>query len=523
MTKRTFFLEHPLAVAAVVCLLLAGSLALVRSANRMRLYPDDGMFYGIIATNTVEGAPFSFDGGASRTTGFHWMGLFPPLAAAAARRAMLGTGAYRDYFDAIFAVDALTTALAAFALVVAARRMVRSRWTLALLAAVLFQVLLLGFGMESSFAAPLLLALLVEATAERPRRGVVFALALALPAARLDLVPIAALAAALGLARPGRSRRTRLALAAAAGLAAGVALVCAANTLVAGEPLSSSVIAKGSAAALRGGDLLRALAANSAFVLGFAAILAARLAAPPLRDRRGVVVAAIGLLLLLQVSVQRSLGGNNLGRWYDVVWMTLFFVSAASIFDAIPARGRAAALVGVLCLGACAAPLAPREAIRSRLHVEHADDDAYYTSWAEFGEAVRKNVPEGARLAADDLPGALCYYSRRNVVALDGLANSPDFVRRYVLTGRVGDYVGEQVDYVALFLDDARLRRFGPQVDAGAADIAFPIGFLRKTTIPAGSFRFSAQDVALRAKVRAFWSEFWLVRVPRRQALAGRS
>ena len=68
----------------------------------MRLYPDDEMFYGIVATNTVQGAPFSFDGGVSRTTGFHWAGLFPPLAAAAARRALFGGGAYRDFFDAIF-------------------------------------------------------------------------------------------------------------------------------------------------------------------------------------------------------------------------------------------------------------------------------------------------------------------------------------------------------------------------------------------------------------------------------------
>lgn len=515
MTKRTPFPDSPLAIIAVVCLLLAGSLALIRPADRMRLYPDDGMFYGIVATNTVQGAPFSFDGGVSRTTGFHWAGLFPPLAAAAARRASLGGGAYRDFFDAIFAVDALATGLAAFALALAARRMVRSRWTLGLLAAVLFQVLLLGFGMESSLAAPLLLALLVEATGEKPRKGVLFALALAVPVARLDLVPIAALAAALGVALPRRTERPRLAVAAAAGLAVGVALVFVANTLVGGEPFSSSVIAKGTAVSLVREDLLQALAANAAFLVGFAAILAARLAAKPLRDPRGIVVAAIGLLLLLQVSVQRSLGGNNLGRWYDVVWTTLFFVSAAALFDSLPARGRAGALAGVVCLGICALPLAPREAIRSRLHVAHAEDDAYYASWAEFGEAVRRSVPEGARLAADDLPGALCYYSRRPVVALDGLANSPEFVRRYVLTGRVGDYVREEVDYVALFLDDPLLRRFGPQVDRGAADIEFPIGFLHKTTIPAGAFRFSAADVVLRTKVRAFWSEFWLVRVPK--------
>ncbi len=482
------------------------------------------MFYGIIATNTVNGSPFSFDGGVSRTTGFHWGGLIGPGAVAAVRRMLSGPFSYREFHHNLFTFDVLATSGVAFALVWRVRQRIRSPWITAALTGALCQTLLLGFGMETTVAALCLTLFLIEASADA-RLGLLFGFGAALAPARLDLVPAAAALGLIGIVLGNGRRRFQAVIVAESGLIFGVVLVFVANALVAGEPLSTSFFIKGSHARMSVSDLGAALATKWPFVIGFASMISFGLltrrsagtnaAHESSETRQGLVLPVAGALLLMQTAVQRSLGGNNLGSWYDVSWMTLFFLSGALLAQDIVDRRDRWRVPALACVALAIAVLIPREAVRMRLHLETEAANEYYSSLEEFGARLQALVSPDARIGVDDIPGRLTYFARRHVVALDGLVNDPEYARRWLLTGRVAEYVESHLDYVVLLVDDAHLRMLEAKLHDGATELVLPIGFLKKTTIPASQCRFEAGDIALRSLCRGSWAELWLVKVRR--------
>ena len=143
------------------------SFLVIPPSHRIRTYQDDALFYGIIAWNTADGHPFTFDGGTSRTTGFHWGGLVLPLVAAFVTHGLPGIVTYRDFFQILFMVDAAVLALVALLIVLAVARALRSLPAMTLLLLVVSQSLVRGFGMEQVFL-PLILLQFILLEPEKP-------------------------------------------------------------------------------------------------------------------------------------------------------------------------------------------------------------------------------------------------------------------------------------------------------------------------------------------------------------------
>jgi hypothetical protein len=222
----------------------------VEPAKRIRLYNDDALFYGIIAANTAAGHPFSFDGGISVTTGFHWAGMAQPLLTALVHRLLTGQAAYASLFPWLYVIDAGAIVVAALLVALSLRGALAHPLLALVIGLAVAKTAVAGFGTEMIVLLPLVTAFIV-AVADRtartsPWRYVV--LPALIPLARLDYVPLMSLVTVLGLFVPTPVWRCptyrRRALMSLAGLAAGAGLVLLLNTLVGGHPLSSSMLAK---------------------------------------------------------------------------------------------------------------------------------------------------------------------------------------------------------------------------------------------------------------------------------------
>jgi hypothetical protein len=466
-------------------------------------YPDDdGLVYGLTAWNTVGGHPFSFDH-ATRTTGFHWAGLLVPMAVAGLHQLFVGPDGPAALFRWLYPVDCLVLVASALVCTALARRLLQGR-SCDPLAFVLFVLALIdGFGMESVLLPPQLLALAWYSWQRRsPSLPVLLGLSITLT--RIDYAPAAVVLAFLA-GRAARVPTARPALLTLTGVLAGAALVAGLNCLVAGDPLSSSLLAKAFYASVL--DYRFRLPTPDAVVLVLAL-------AVMLRHRPPIVAAvlATGMLLFLQVLVAGATT-IGVGNWYSVPSRVLFTVPLLVPLNVLLQRARVW-LVRIALGGLLVAITAAYGPARLRERVRYFEATVLeYARRVEIGRRLRDASSPSARLAVIDGAPACAYVTGRPIVGLDGLVASPRFARDYLPRSRQVEYVRDHVDYLIVLvavesLSSTPMGRFLYDLRA------WPLGPYRRP-VRASLFEFGPEDIALRIPL-APWtgvSEVWLVRV----------
>ena len=83
--------------------------------------------------------------------------------------------------------------------------------------------------------------------------------------------------------------------------------------------------------------------------------------------------------------------------------------------------------------------------ILSFFAIQTAGYGLYGDTWAYQGfvEDIKREVPPNDRVFMEDTSGRLALLSQRAFVSGDGLVNSNRYLDRYLLTGRIGDFLKE--------------------------------------------------------------------------------
>lgn len=447
--------------------------------------PDDAYYYLRIAENAASGAGFTFDGIHS-TNGFQflwqmllvpcaliarWLGLDLVALAALLQGVLLALGcAIGVRVSRLSGASALASGLG-FTLVLANPLVLKPLYS-GMEAAVLF-VALAGWAHEC----------VRYATRERsaPTR-VSDAVRLGLASAAVFLARMDAIvllpATLLPLLQVGSTTlRARGLTVWATIVALTVALWASWNQAVFGLPIPVSAAVKRWVVGETGGSVLERLISPYgvpamlgravgrltsvvtpavAAVLGLAlvalVIVGLRSAAASSLVRRYVRVWAFmaGAVLLHLLYLAMFVGQYAFIFWYYVPEMLLMAVCAAGVLDALSQLRPAIVARSVL-----AAVLASTALTYGLVYARYTFDPARKTRFVkvvEVGRWVDEHLPPGARIASWNA-GAVAFFSRRQVVNLDGLVNDARYFREYLTKGRLVEYVQEEgigylVDYV---------------------------------------------------------------------------
>ena len=462
---------------------------LVRDVNN-----DDSFYYFEIASNMAEGQFSTFDGGITRTNGYHplWLWLITPFYWLLDKEA------------ALFAIKAFEILLIAGAamLVTAAARLARLPWILLVgLLPTLYQIRALYLGLEAAIGlftlALFLLALVLYGRDAARWRWLLAAVAFALPWARLEYVAIAlaGTGALLLLEWTWRERRAApgfRAFVPLPGAIAGILLYFAYNQLVFGGPVPVSgatkqALSQNDWADAGGFDLLRDLEALTRLALSVfddellvaagicagAALLWWRLRRSRRREDWLLLVFLAGVASLaaghLAKFAQSALGTHP--RWATAAWyyapaylmMALVAPVAAMVALAmlrrfgiaqVPGGGRlhlAVVAGGALLLAARADVSGPFRYVET---VEVYASSNFLLNAYAGARILNRTLPEGSIVGSWDA-GTIGYFSEFPVVNLDGLVNDYEYLRKYAEQGQYGGGVYSQRETYAQTLHEA--------------------------------------------------------------------
>jgi hypothetical protein len=292
----------------------------------------------------------------------------------------------------------------------------RSFFTTPLFRATAFVVFLATFSLtEMALVAPLLLALLREATADdsRSERWLAFAL----PIVRVDLCVVP-----LAMALVSRDRRgARLALAALAGIAVQLATM----KLAFGEFVSVAALLKTTNSFASITDNLRANLFGSVFqsglLLAHGVLVAIALRTKP--DRATWLLVSASLAFVATHTLLSVLRG-----WY------LLPSTLALLFTVERSPGK---------IGRIAAAMLTLAFVTRAVRAELVYRDDQLVA-ATFVSELRARVPPGSRIYTWDNPGFLGFFSGLRVVDGDGLVNDYDYARR-LRDGTLQGYLEEHL------------------------------------------------------------------------------
>ena len=439
---------------------------LVRDVNK-----DDSFYYFEIASNMAEGQFSTFDGGITRTNGYHplWLWLITPFYW------------FLDKEAALFAIKALEILLIAGAamLVAGAARLARLPWILLLgLLPALYQIRALYLGLEAAAGlftlALFLLALVLYGRDAARWRRLLAAVAFVLPWARLEYVAIslAGTGALLLLEWTWQERRREKArftvpnlrtFVPMFGAIAGILLYFAYNQAVFGGPVPVSGATKQAWSQDRW---------QKAGGYDFAQNLREMMALPVFDDEllvaAGIIVGAALLwwwrrredrLLLLFLAGVASLAAGHLAKFAQsaltvhpvLAWYSWYFVPAYLMMAlAYPVgcmvalylarrfvAARQARVGGILSaglvVGGTMVGLAQADLNGPFRNVEWNRAEVA-PGWETLGLMstliMNRLLPEGSIIGSWDagIPG---YFSRYPVVNLDGLVNDYAYLRQY--------------------------------------------------------------------------------------------
>jgi hypothetical protein len=490
MNSRTYLMIIAAGIA-VFC-----SYLIIPTANRIAVYEDDALFYSIVASYAVTGNGFTFDGGNSQTNGFHWGRMVLSLLTFEGIELVKGQTSFREAMSVAFYVDAMTLAVCSMIIAMVMSRFVTRGWLAAVLVPLVAQALSTSFGMEQLLTATLLVMSIGHCASLHPKSLRVFFISFVMATTRIDSVWMAPLVVVATLSVNGRTisspERLKLLSGSILGAVAGVVVTGLLNYLAAGDCLSSSMIAKGYRLGFSAETLFLELSEKKIplailFLLGAFAWTALR--------RRGTmspeapvacVVSLLGISSLLIVSIQRS-SGSNIGVWYDAIWATAIVVSGGLMATFLLNRGffgevLILAVVGLLVLAV------PEFRRHIDLRANGVDERGeYFQSFDRIGQRIREQTQEADLIGTCDLPGRLTYFSGRRIVALDGLANSPRYVKQVLIRGQIVEYVHRNISQLLIF-DRRKSDQFRRE------KIAY-IGFPFSRSIPQEEYHFTETDI----------------------------
>jgi len=506
-------------IAISMCLLIGLSFLLLPSSQRIRAYNDDALFYGIIAANLANGHSWSFDGGLSKTTGFHWAGMATPAILGKAYGFVRGGFSYQEFFTVLYRLDIILLVLMTSIICGLGRRRDGSLILAGIGPWCISQSLVKGFGMEVVFLPLLLLVCVREATRDEVKTIWLFLAGFALVLTRIDYAPIPVIVGIISLleTRKGHHRvvRSQILIPCFAGPLVGGLLVCGLNFLVSGEFLSSSILAKGTARSLSWPDLWDNLGTQAVFLLIYGMTLVALRSRQVGASAESRVAGMTGFCILVYVILMRSLGGGNLGNWYDVAWGTLLVRSLLEFSERhilrISRGGWIAGAIGLAVL----AVVVPRDSLRLRFGIERESRVPYWEALGNLGKKIAASTRVEDRIGVDDLPGRLTFFSNRNFVSLDGVANGPAYVTDFLRKQQVGRYIRDNLDYVLLLLNSTELEeieRHAREEDPDQGFVAH-VGFPFNKNLKLSEYEFSKEQIIFRQRLQGLNAEAWLVRV----------
>ena len=474
------FIGGILAYAAGFACYLLARFDLVNLLGEVNI--DDSFYYFQIARNLAEGKFSTFDGGISRTNGYHpvWMLLITPFYWVFDKEA------------ALFAIKAFEIMLVAggVAAIAMAARLARLPWVLLFAALpVLYQSRSVWMGMEASaglfMLGLLFLALCLYARNPARWRWALATLAFVLPWVRLEYIAIS-LAATGALCviewswrerAPGASRREQVrsivtadAVIPLLGALAGILVYFVYNWLVFGGILPVSGVTKHLWSQVwwerEGGYSLPRNLLNimeiPVFGGGALAVMLASCAFLPLlwwlvRRARGrddwlLLVFLVGVFGVAAghlakfaqtlLVVHPAFANSN---WYFVpayLTQALFvpvgcYVAVRLIFLLVSPKSRHAAMFlsrGIIGVGA-AILFVKTDFTYPFRYVDHANPNSWKLFSYLSAQAMNRTLPEGSVVGSWDA-GVIGYFSRFPVVNLDGLVNSYEYLNGYRNAGR---------------------------------------------------------------------------------------
>lgn len=461
-------------------------LLLICPSYWIRIPSDDALFYSIISTNTLNGYLSSFDGGISSTTGYHIGGMIVPLFVSSIVRLLFGVLSFRQAFPFHYVANTLVIVMYSMYLALYIKRFygIFTTVSASFLAVLSSQIALLGFGMETVYSTCILLTLIA---ALRDRKPDIVKLVLLTTLCIISRYDTVILLAVIGisvplLARQSRKRIIVILSSMSIGALGAVLLIAITNMSITGNIVPTSILVKSQGLNISFVSVLEQIAAMPHVVLAYIIVVSPVCKNKEYYNTLTMSLAVASLCSFLLIAILRSSGKNNLGSWYDVSWLTLLLVSLLVRFDQV-LRTKPVHVAKLLLYVFVLIAIMPRHSLRLRFGVNHSSDNQYWSAFESLGEYIRTETDENAVLATDDLPGRVTYFSERQVIALDGLANSPDYVIRHLLTGSIGEYIADNAQFLVLFTRE--------ELQPNASDNSAVIGFLFNSSISESCIHFS--------------------------------
>lgn len=365
--------------------------------------PDDAFFYLVIARNLARGLGFTFDG-LLGTSGFHapWLILSAGLVSLSGPDRL-------ELLPRLFVAMHGLFALAAswlFGRFLLDIGLDLGRALLGMLLVGMAAVASFGVGMEMPLVQLCLWGLMLAW--RRPLPWLQAALSAALVLCRLDMAPLLLTGILL------LKRRSWPSL---VGGLMGAACVLAFNTLIAGEPFSTSMSLKG-----LGGLSWRLPRLDAELVYRHVSILALVGLVPTIYGLIRRVFRAdpwpwvLLSVALLHISLELLLN-NLVGPWYyqPLAW-TLIATGLASL---VGLRAPWLLLAGAVYF----------------LRLSPPPGDGLHPTVQRFARGLALQVPPGQTILAEDFAGILAWYSDRPIFPADGLVASPSY-RAALVEGR---------------------------------------------------------------------------------------
>lgn len=179
-----------------------------------------------------------------------------------------------------------------------------------------------------------------------------------------------------------------------------------------------------------------------------------------------------------------------MGGWYDVTWRILLLITFILFLDKffVYSKKNRKIFYFISILISLIVILTPRENFRIRFW-KSTVDKSYFENIEKICLDIKNKTNSYDVLGIDDLPGRFTYYSDRNIVSLDGCANSPEYVRKYLRKSRVTNFIKEKIDYVII------LRKNVLDIPRNTKKICAKLGFPFNENLKLSDWCFEYKDI----------------------------
>lgn len=465
-----------------------------------RFYNDDALFYSIIAYNFIDTGLFTFDR-ESKTNGFHWGGMIPALFVCSfIKKIYPNQLSYNDYFVFQTFIDGLILAIIVFIfwMTVFKKHLVNiNSWGKYILSVgfVLFISLSLfpAIGLETIYL-PLLFGLLTVRIESRSISHFLIGLiSFLIILVRIDyLVIIFVYMIFLKIIDRISSKDLLFSL---SGIGFGLSTIFLLNILSANSIFSTSAILKSQEFTLTNVGELVGSNKIVLFLLLYLLLLIVSISISKnnLVDRLCIDLSLLTVLIYIQISLQRTLFGGNLGSWYDVTHFSLGITVVFLLMTKFVKGNKSFFIIKYALIGistAMAIILIPTGTTIDRYLLKMPENISELKNYCAKIEAI---VGKNERLAIDDNPGVFRLYTNRNVIPLDGLVNSNEYIKKYLLVAKVDEYLKKKrIEYLVISRN---------RVNCGNEICTGVVGFLFSKKPVLSTIMFNKEQVLLEDKV----------------------